>query len=149
VIDGERYTIELLFRLHDLRSWRKIVDFARGRVDVGLYSLNGCLNFYPRVTAPGVSLESDSYIHVVLTREEDSIVTGYVDGVRQFAFLDSDGEASIGADDPLVFFRDDRETRQEQSGGAVSLIRIFDRALTESEVAFLACAASAKDGCRG
>ena len=147
---GQRYTIELVFRLHDLRSWRKIVDFARGRVDVGLYSLNGCLNFYPRVTAPGVSLERDTYVHVVLTREEDAIVTGYVDGVRQFAFLDSDGEASIGAYDPLVFFRDDRETRgEEQSGGAVSLIRIFDRALTESEVAFLACAASAKDGCRG
>ena len=149
VIDGERYTIELLFRLHDLRSWRKIVDFAGDRVDIGLYSLNGCLNFYPRVTAPAVSLERDTYVHVVLTREEDAIVTGYVDGVRQFAFLDSDDEATIDADDPLVFFRDDRETRQEQSGGAVSLIRIFDRALTESEVAFLACAASAKDGCRG
>ena len=148
VIDGERYSIELLFRLHDLRRWRKLVDFAGGRVDIGLYSLNGCLNFYPHVTGPAVVLEKDAYVHVVLTRDEDSLVVGYVDGVRQFAFNDPGGDATIAPGDPLVFFRDDRETGREQSGGAVSLIRIFDRPLTEYEVATLACALSAKDGCR-
>jgi hypothetical protein len=65
-------------------------------------------------------------------------VAGYVDGVRQFAFQDGDGLAEI-ASDTLRFFVDDSETRREYSEGAVTRIRLYDRALTANEVAALAC----------
>ena len=75
----------------------------------------------------------------MLTRKASGKVTAYVDGVRQFSFRDVDGLAVIDASDVLRFFQDDTTTGGEHSAGAVSRIRLYDRPLTASEVAALAC----------
>lgn len=140
VIASGRYTIALLFRFDRIDGFRKIVDFEDGSEDVGLYVLDGCLNLFPRPPRSPTAIEVDTYAQIVLTRDASATVVGYVDGVRQFAFRDEQGFARIGRAATLRFFVDDSVTGGEYSGGAVSQIRLYDRALTAPEVAALACA---------
>jgi hypothetical protein len=138
VVDLETYTIELLFRFDRVQGYRKIVDFRDGSDDRGLYVRDGCLTFFPVELPSRTEIEHNAYVHIVLTRNTEERVVGYVDAARQFAFIDQDGLAEI-ATDTLRFFVDDSETRQEYSEGAVTQIRLHDRSLTASEVAALAC----------
>ncbi|HJY32018.1 MAG TPA: LamG-like jellyroll fold domain-containing protein [Actinomycetota bacterium] len=140
VIEGTEYTIEVLFRFDRVDGYRKIIDFRDGSDDSGLYVLDGCLNFYPRRPHASFAIEADSYVQVVLSRDSSARVVGYVDGIRQFAFRDTDVLAEI-ASQTLRFFVDDSVTEgEESSSGAVSQIRLYDRPLTASQVAALACA---------
>lgn len=142
VIDSEEYTIELLFRLGSLAGWRKLIDFKNASEDGGLYSLDGRLNFYPTEPAVGATIDVDSYVQVVLTRDASPRVVGYVNGVRQFSFCDMGDLAVIDANDTLRFFSDDTVTNSEYSGGAVSRIRLYDGPLTGGDVAGLAAESS-------
>ncbi len=139
VIRSSDYTIEVLFRFDLLDGYRKVIDFKNGSADDGLYLLDGCLTFYPKEQDAFTKIGSDSYVQIVLTRDAADRVVGYVDGVRQFAFNDRGGLATVGASDGLWFFVDDVTTIGEWSSGAVSQIRLFDRALTANEVTLLAC----------
>jgi hypothetical protein len=146
------YTIELLFRFDRVDGVRKLIDFGGGSDDSGLYVQDGCLNFFPRNVRGDTGIRQHSYVQVVLTRDSSERVVGYVDAVRQFAFRDGAGLAEI-ASDTLRFFADDSTTRVEHSNGAVTQIRLYDRALTASEVAALACSVQrvplAVAGCPG
>jgi hypothetical protein len=139
VIRSSAYTIELLFRLDFVSKYRKIIDFKDGSEDDGLYVLDGCLTFFPKEQSAFTSIGADSYVQIVLTRDSSDRVVGYVDGVRQFAFADTRGLAEVNAKKTLRFFLDDHATTGEHSSGAVSQVRLFDRPLTPSEVAALAC----------
>jgi Ca2+-binding RTX toxin-like protein len=139
-IDSHEYTIELLFRFRHLEGWRKIVDFKKGSDDSGLYTLSGHLSFYPEAVAPAATVDVNEFVQVVLTRDASGLVVGYVDGMRQLRFRDTQGFAVIDDEDTLRFFKDDRVTNgNEYSGGAVSRIRLYDGPLTADEVAALAC----------
>jgi hypothetical protein len=138
VVYRDVYTIELLFRFDRVDGFRKIVDFKDGSDDTGVYVQDGCLTFYPRNARARTWIPRHENVHVLLTRDSSERVVGYVDGVRQFAFRDAAGLAEI-ASDTLRFFADDSTTRVEYSNGAVTQIRLYDRALTAGEVAALAC----------
>jgi hypothetical protein len=138
VIRSSEYTIELLFRFDLLAGYRKIIDFKDGSADDGLYVLDGCLTFFPKVQDALTKIGSD-YVQIVLSRSPADRVVGYVNGVRQFAFDDRGGLAKVSGSNTLRFFVDDVTTTGEWSSGAVSQIRLFDRALTANEVATLAC----------
>ena len=133
------YTIEILFRFDLLAGYRKIIDFRDGAADAGLYLLDGCLAFFPKDQDALTRIGPDSYAQIVLTRDAADRVVGYVDGLWQFAFNDRAGLAKVGGSHSLRFFVDDLTTAGEYSSGAVSQIRLFDRALTANEVATLAC----------
>ncbi len=135
---GSEYTIELLFRFDRLDGYAKIVDFNDATEDCGLYSLDGRLDFWPISSGVDAAIEADSYAHVVLTRDVTGAVVAYVDGARQFSFRDTGDVAVIDANDTLRLFNDDNVTPNEDSGGAVSRIRLYDAPLSASEVAALA-----------
>ena len=139
VIRSSGYSIEILFRFDLLDGYRKVIDFKNGSADDGLYVLDGCLIFFPKEQDALTRIGPDSYVQIVLTRDDADRVVGYVDGVRQFAFDDPGGLAKVGGSDSLRFFVDDVTTTGEWSSGAVSQIRMFDQALTANEVALLAC----------
>jgi hypothetical protein len=139
VIDNARYTIELVFSFGDRTGYAKIIDFRMGTEDSGLYSLDGCLNLYPEPPAPTRAIRPGSYVQVVLTRSASGRVLGYVDGVRQFSIRDANEFAVIDDHDTLWFFRDDELTQGEFAEGTVARIRLYDRPLTDEDVAALAC----------
>jgi hypothetical protein len=135
---GAHYTIELVLRFDRLDGYVKILDFKDGRQDCGLYALDGRIDFYPIATSGTPALEADSYAHVVLTRDATDNVIAYVNGVTQLSFHDTGNLAVIGSRDTLRLFGDDAVTSNEDSAGAVSRIRLYNRPLTAGEVAALA-----------
>jgi hypothetical protein len=140
VIDSRTYTIELVLRLRVLDGWRKIIDFKNASDDSGLYNCSGRLSFFPIAGGARATIEADAYVHVALTRDASGRVAGYVNGVRQFSFRDTQRLAVIDTNDTLLFLRDDSQTgASEYSPGAVSRIRLYDRPLSGNEVA-RACA---------
>lgn len=135
---GSEYTLELLFRFDRLDGYAKIVDFNNASEDPGLYAMDGRLEFWPITTGVGTAFDADSYAHVVLTRDATENVVAYVDGVRELSFHDTGRIAVIGVTDTLRLFSDDTVTANEDSGGAVSRIRLYDGPLSASDVAALA-----------
>lgn len=135
VIPSDSYTIAVLFRFATVSGFRRLIDFKDGSSDSGLYVHDGSLNFYTVTGAEGGSIAANSYVQVVLTRDRDGTVVGYLDGARQFVFADTQGAAVIAAANVLRFFRDDGTS--EHSAGAVARLRLFDRPLSADEVAAL------------
>lgn len=135
---GSEYTIELVFRFDRLEGYAKILDFNNATADSGLYSLDGRMDFFPVATGLGTVVEVDSYARVVLTRDATDNVVAYVNGARQLSFRDTGDIAVIDANNTLRIFSDDTVTADEDSGGAVSRIRLYDGPLSASAVAALA-----------
>ncbi|MBI2760204.1 MAG: LamG domain-containing protein [Chloroflexi bacterium] len=137
VLAGNTYSIVVLFRFDTTTSWRRIVDLSNAASDSGLYSYYGALQFYPLTPGPEEVITPGRYVQVVLTRDSGGNIAGYVDGVQQISFVDTDNLAIPGGDGPVRFFRDDVGVPNEHSAGAVARIRVFDGALTPAEVAAL------------
>jgi Concanavalin A-like lectin/glucanases superfamily len=142
-IDPGNYSIEMIFNFETVDGWRRVVEFKnRGEdgEDVGWYIYYGTLQFYP--VAEGFDTPFGAYVdaHVVLTRDSATdLVVGYVNGVEQTSFTDSDGMAVFSGPDNIIhFFIDDLVYPGESSAGVVDRIRIYDHALSAEEVAELA-----------
>jgi hypothetical protein len=141
--DGGNYTIDLSFSFHDLSGYRKILDFNNLRTDNGLYVLNSSLDLFgpgDLGVGPAGAFSPDQLVRVDLTRDGTTqLVTGYVDGVSQFSFIDSGSAAVFGAPNLILqFFKDDTSTGGNQaSAGFVNQIRIYDSPLSAAEVAAL------------
>jgi hypothetical protein len=136
VLSSDSYTIVILARLDTVSGYRRLVDFKNGTTDPGLYTYSGDLVMYgvDGANGSGAPIQANRYAQVVLTRDRNGTVTGYVDGVRQFQAQDTSGAGIVSSAGVLRFFRDDGS---EHSGGAVARIRLYDRVLGADEVAAL------------
>lgn len=134
VVPSSTYSIVMLFSFTTTSSFRRIADFKNGSSDTGLYANGGKLYLYNASQASSVSISANTYVQVVLTRDSAGTVTGYVDGVQQIQFNDTGGLGTINSSNTLRFFKDDGS---EASAGAVARIRLYDGALTASQVSAL------------
>ena len=134
VFANDVFTAVVLFSFDTVSSWRRLIDFKDAASDYGLYVFNGSLSFYPIVVESADSIPANTFVQVALTRDESARVTGYVEGVEQFAFIDSGNDAGLAPSDVLRFFRDNGT---EGSAGAVARLRLYDAALSATEVAAL------------
>jgi hypothetical protein len=129
------FSIETQFQFDTVTGYRKIADFLNRGSDTGFYNQGGFLNFYNVAQGPTVTIAPGQFVSVVLTRAASGATTGYVNGVAQFTFTNA-GLTAVTSD--IHFFRDDFATGQgEASSGFVDYIRVYDTALTGSEVAAL------------
>jgi hypothetical protein len=134
------YSVYMDFDFDDLTGYRKILDFKNLASDNGLYDLSTDLNYYNFSFGPSGAFTAGTFAQVVLTRDSVSgLLTGYVNGVEQIQFTDTTSDAVFNAANNIInFFEDDAVTGgRESSSGAVSEIRIYDGALTASEVTAL------------
>ena len=136
VLPNDAYTVVMLFSFEQTSGYRRILDFKNGTSDNGLYQQYGHLYFYPSGYGSPVSISANTYVQVVLTRDSTGTVTGYVDGTQQFQFSDSSNYGVIDSNNTLRFFRDDGSA-SEASPGSVARIRIYDGALTATQVSAL------------
>ncbi|MBI5693842.1 MAG: LamG domain-containing protein [Verrucomicrobia bacterium] len=140
LLNPAHYSLEFSFRFDDVNGYRKLVDFHDRVDDGGFYILNGALNFYPVITANTADFTPNTTFHVVLTRDGASgIVNGYVNGQLRFTFNDTGpGATFTSTGNKVTFFADDFATSQgEASGGSVNYIRVYNGALTATEVGTL------------
>ena len=134
-INATNYSVDLTFSLTDLGGYRKLVDFGNLGPDTGLYLLNGQLDFYNVTGAVGPVVAANQSVEVLLTRDGvTGQVTGSVNGVQQFSFLDTGNIAVFNAPNSVIhFFEDDAATGgNEASGGTVTRIVLNGAAVPEA-----------------
>jgi hypothetical protein len=154
VLAPNEYSIELVFRLDNVDSLRKVIDFAELASDSGLYLDDGIAKFVDAasqstVAGNGPAAEVGIHIHVVMTRDAASgTVTVFIDGEERLRFVDAAAEATF-ATAVANFFRDDDATQTDATAGFVHFLRIYDSALSTAQVRFLSRSLSdcALDGC--
>ena len=131
------YSIATTFSFDVLTGYRKILDFNDLANDQGVYDFNASLSYFPGVTGPVNGFTAGVMARVVLTRDATTqVVTGYLDGVQQFRFVDASNLAVFSGPGGVIrFFEDDNITgRSEASRGVASQILVYDNALTAAEV---------------
>ncbi|PKO82221.1 MAG: hypothetical protein CVU19_02635 [Betaproteobacteria bacterium HGW-Betaproteobacteria-13] len=116
-------------------TWKKLVDFRNLTTDDGLYFANDKLQFYPDATGTTAVTTNTDYT-IALTRDGSGTLSGYVNGLLQWAIANESESNVIG--NVLTFFTDDVSTGQrEAQPGSVDFIRIYDGVLTAGDVAIL------------
>jgi len=134
VVPTNVYTVVVLFAFDQITSWRRLIDFKNGTSEIGLYTYQAGLNFYPVVFGPPNIISAGAFVQVAISRDNAGNVAAYLDGVQQFTFVDSNNDAVVNANNVLRFFRDDSF---EATAGAVARIRLYDVALPPSQIAAL------------
>lgn len=131
-------SVVVVFRLASTHGYRRILDFAGGVSDTGLYNLNGRVALYGASSSSKNVVLNNSYAEIALTNAAvaggSEQVTAYLNGTEVAA-----GKASQGFDlgsGQLRFFRDNTSGAftGEESSGAVSCVLVYDGTLTADEV---------------
>jgi uncharacterized protein (TIGR03437 family) len=150
VTPSQSYTVVMLVAFASVNNYRRILDFKNGTSEYGLYCYFGELIFRtPLLIRNGNdSIAPNAYLQIALTRDSAGNVAGYVNGVRQFSFVDSTGYAVIDSNNTLRFFRDNTG-KGEASAGSVARIRLYNVPLSSSELAALDRLPNQQAGCPG
>lgn len=128
---SQSYTVELYFKLQDLESWKRVLDFKNQKSDNGCYIYKGRLNFFNFATGEKAPVRAGEYVHYVFSRDvETHMIKMYIDGESKVEFRDPGDEAVLDEDQVLNFFQDDLIAKNETSAGSVALIRLYDRVMT-------------------
>ena len=141
--DPATYAIEIKFHLSNLdQRWKKIIDFKDRTVDDGLYVRRGPnlgdvdhLFFENAVPQAVGATEITALTDMIMTFTRDGgtgEVNGYIDGLLQFTFTDSNNFA-FASGNILNFFVDGDSggLRNDNPVGSVDYIRIFDTVSTD------------------
>ena len=133
------YSIALNFNFSILSGYRKILDFDNRQLDYGLYTLNSALTFYPITVTNQAVLSPSTSIELVFTRSAAThVVTAFGNGTSLFSVMDTVSPAVFtGPAGIIYFFTDDTAIPGNDPTGSVQRIRIYDGALTASQVATL------------
>ena len=131
----KNYSIEFSFNLNSTAGFTKLIDFHNPAADPGLYQQNGRLGFTPYAKAEVTELLPGINAHVVLTRDgTTNLVTAYVNGIERFSFADDEFHAvPSGLNNGLSFFFN-QSSDPHYPGGTLNYLRVFNGALTGSEV---------------
>jgi hypothetical protein len=140
LVDPTNNSVVVVFRLADTSGYRRILDFADGTSDTGLYNLDGRVAIYgghDHDESQNAVL-SDSYAQIALTNAAASggaeRATAYLNGAEVAAARISKGfDLGSGV---LRFFRDNRvgPFPAEESSGAASCILVYDGTMNAAEV---------------
>ncbi|MCF0059779.1 OmpA family protein [Dyadobacter sp. CY356] len=128
---NKSFTVEIYFKLNELDSWKRVLDFKNRKSDYGSYIYDGKLNFYDFAIGEKAPVKANQYIHYVYSRDfETKAIKMYVNGISKVEFKDPGTEGVLDNDQVLNFFQDDLVANHEASAGSVALIRVYDRVMT-------------------
>ncbi|GGH44757.1 hypothetical protein GCM10007423_43150 [Dyadobacter endophyticus] len=128
---NKSFTVEIYFKLDELDSWKRVLDFKNRKSDYGTYIYNGKLNFYDFAVSEKAPVRAKQYVHYVYSRDhETKIIKMYINGLSKVEFKDPGTEGVLDADQVLNLFQDDLIAGNESSAGTVALVRIYDRVMT-------------------
>ena len=141
------YSVAIRFKLSNVSGYRKIIDYANGTSDNGFYISNGRARFYPTlsISPPSAPLfQAGDLIDLIATRDASGNFKVYANnglgGYTEILSRDNSGPSTIPANigggvSRFGFFYDDSLTNLEYSpSGQVYSIRLYDTALTPSEI---------------
>jgi len=133
--NGKTYTISMLVNLDTVSSYRKLVDFYNRDQDEGWYVYDEGLYPYDLddFNYNKQRIDAGKWHQIVMTRDGDGVVRGYVDGEVLDKDKDKDKQVANGSIDKLHFLIDN-EGGTEQSGGMIARMRIWENALDNAQV---------------
>lgn len=134
------YSLEFSFRLNSTTGSMKLLDLHSLADNSGLYQADGRLGFDPITKAQTQNVAAGSNVHVVLTRNSSTnLVSAFVNGQLAFSFNDTAGTAIVSASRQFLLFRDQFTANPTSvaASGTLNYVRVFNGALTSSEVATL------------
>lgn len=143
---GNEYSIVMLVKLNRIEYYKKLIDFRHSSgTDTGLYVNASELTAYGCGSATSTTnpIDSNSYQQIVMTRDSAKRIRLYVDGTQVASGEDSTDGCSLGTGNQIHFFVDDEQTCSssttgcEQTAGAVARLRLYNGAMTPTEVANL------------
>nr|WP_295920861.1 OmpA family protein [uncultured Dyadobacter sp.] len=128
---NKSFTVEIYFKLNELDSWKRVLDFKNRKSDYGSYIYDGKLNFYDFAIGEKAPVRANQYVHYVYSRDfETKVIKMYINGLSKVEFKDPGTEGMLDADQVLNFFQDDLIANHEASAGTIALIRLYDRVMT-------------------
>ena len=142
LVNPTNNSVVVVFRLANTHGYRRILDFAGGVSDHGLYNLDGRVAIYGADSRSKDAVLNNSFAEIALTNAAGGSgseqVTAYLNGTEVAA-----GEASSGFDlssGQLRLFRDNSTGAYpgEESSGAVSCVLVYDGTLSANEVSRIA-----------
>jgi hypothetical protein len=134
---GAQYTLDFVYNLASQTSYRKLVDFAAGTSDNGVYTLNGQATLF--INGPlggGAAIPNNTDSQLTVTRTGAGVVNAYLN--KQLVLTHTDSSNALVFGNVARFFMDDGVQGSEASSGEVDFLRIYDTALTGQEVGNLA-----------
>ena len=138
LIPANDYSAEMVVELNQPAGWRRLIDVQNRQSDNGFYvDPSSNLDVFP-VSGSSGAFAAGVFHHVVLT-DSGGIAKGYLDGTLQFTattnVMDVNNPGNL-----MDFFLDNvvGGGQGEWSSGDVGLVRLYNGALTDQEVANLA-----------
>jgi PKD repeat protein len=132
---GTEYSIEMYFRFTNNTGFFRIIDFKNRTSDFGLYATATQVQFYDELTVNNTAFASNSYVHLVLTRNSTSEeVNIYINGSLIGSFIDDQDKALPNVDNVFNFFRDDLVFGNEAQPGRIALLKLYDYELAAGDV---------------
>ena len=130
----------------------KLIDFKNRSSDNGVYvnTTTGLISFLgpTPLQIGGTPAVSGTYTQIVLTRDSSGVTTLYQNGTQAFQFTDTNndavlGDAAMGTGAFLTVFSDDTVSATDEGlAGNLARVRIYNTALSATEVAALTPLAS-------
>ncbi|MCE6989250.1 OmpA family protein [Dyadobacter sp. CY323] len=128
---NKSFTVEIYFKMSELDSWKRVLDFKNRKSDYGSYIYDGKLNFYDFAIGEKAPVRANQYVHYVYSRDfETKVIKMYINGQSKLEFKDPGTEGMLDQDQVLNFFQDDLIANHESSAGSIVLIRVYDRVMT-------------------
>lgn len=130
------YSIELYFKMAELPSWKRVIDFKNRTSDRGCYVFSGQLNFYNIATSQGAPFAVNEYSQYVISRNAaNKRVQLYGDGNKYITFTDNNNDAVYDSSARRInFFQDDLVVANEASAGSIAILRIYNYELDSQTV---------------
>jgi hypothetical protein len=130
------YSIGITAFFGETDGYRRLIDFKNQASDTGLYVHNNAFQFYEE-TENGGSTSPFQEFTIVITRDDAKNVNIYTNAnsVPILSFVDNE-DLAVASANLLKFFQDDEAVGGEFATiGSTSLIRVWNGALTPSEIA--------------
>lgn len=136
---GGTYTIHVFFKFNIQSGYRRVIDFLGGGTDVGLYTLNNCLNFYPNgnVGTCPYFVASTFYLLSLVRDGATNNISIYVNGTSFGTYSDAAlNYVPATGTTPIVFFRDNiaGAAQCENADGSIKYLSVSPLTSTPAEV---------------
>ena len=114
---NKSFTVEIYFKMDELDSWKRVLDFKNRKSDYGSYIYDGKLNFYDYAISEKAPVRANQYVHYVYSRDfETKMIKMYINGLSKVEFKDPGTEGMLDSRSGAQFFsgRPDRQSRIER-----------------------------------
>ncbi len=138
VVPSNSYTIAVLFRFEDPGpggEYDRIADFSGGASDAGVYLESSKLVYTPPFTQGDVLVGKNIYVQVVLRRTEGASdqFAGYLNNDFEWNMTGAETADTVMSSG-LRLFKDNANTGNEESAGAVARVRLWDGPLSAAQI---------------